>query len=120
MGVSAKSKAKSAARAQSQGKNLKKKAKIHTSVHWKKPYTKHHRKQPAFPKFALEGKPKVNKFSVLKYPLNTEVAVRKIENDNTLIFIVDNRANKPGIKNAFIRLPADEDALSVASNIGIL
>merc|ERR1712065_24797 len=109
--VSAKSKAKSAARAQSQGKNLKKKAKIHTSVHWKKPYTKHHRKQPAFPKFALEGKPKVNKFSVLKYPLNTEVAVRKIEKDNTLI-------RPDGLKKAYIRLPADEDALSVASNIG--
>lgn len=37
---------------------------------------------------------------VLKYPLTTESAMKKIEDNNTLVFIVDVRANKRQIKDA--------------------
>ena len=39
-------------------------------------------------------------FDVLKYPINTEKAVRIIEMENKLTFIVDRKASKTDIKNA--------------------
>jgi len=40
-------------------------------------------------------------FSVILYPLNTEKAVRKMESENTLIFIVARGATKTAVKRAF-------------------
>eukprot|EP01051_Picozoa_sp_SAG22_P035006 SAG22_NODE_16198_length_331_cov_0.594828_2_plen_77_part_01 len=37
---------------------------------------------------------------VIKYPLTTESAMKKIEDNNTLVFIVDRKANKRQIKDA--------------------
>jgi large subunit ribosomal protein L23 len=37
-------------------------------------------------------------YDVLKYPLSTEKAVRQMETENKLIFIVDPKANKKTIK----------------------
>lgn len=37
-------------------------------------------------------------YEVLKYPLSTEKAVRQMEAENKLIFIVDTRATKTAIK----------------------
>merc|ERR1711890_222994 len=66
------------------------------------------------------------------HPLNTESAMKKIEDHNTLVFIVDTKSNKrqikdavktlkintlirpDGRKKAFVRLEADVDALDVA------
>jgi large subunit ribosomal protein L23Ae len=76
---------------------------------------------------------------VLKYPLTTESAMKKIEDNNTLVFIVDVRASKKKIKDAvkgmydiqcakvntlirpdgqkkaYVRLTPDYDALDVAN-----
>jgi large subunit ribosomal protein L23Ae len=76
---------------------------------------------------------------VLIHPLNTESAMKKIEENNTLVFIVDVKANKrqiaaalkkqydvttvkintlirpDGSKKAFARLTADVDALDIAA-----
>ncbi|KAJ2629074.1 60S ribosomal protein L25, partial [Coemansia sp. RSA 1290] len=84
---------------------------------------------------------KVSSSVILKQPLNTETAMKKIEDHNTLVFLVDVRANKrhiktavkklydvdaakintlirpDGVKKAFIRLPADVDALDVANKV---
>lgn len=81
---------------------------------------------------------------VLKFPLTTESANQKIEENNTLVFIVDARATKKqikaavnrmydiqcekvntlirpdGQKKAYVRLTADYDALDVANKIGII
>ena len=38
--------------------------------------------------------------SVIKYPLSTEKAIRMMESQNRLIFIVDNKATKKDIKEA--------------------
>lgn len=70
--------------------------------------------------------------------------MKKIEDQNTLVFIVDVRANKPqikaaikslydikaakvntlvrpdGQKKAYVRLSSDYDAIDVASKIGII
>jgi large subunit ribosomal protein L23Ae len=83
-------------------------------------------------------------FRVIKYPLSTDMAMKKIEENNTLTFIVDSRANKTqikkairklynvktakvntlirpdGLKKAYIRLAAVHDALDIANKIGIV
>ena len=83
-------------------------------------------------------------FRVVRYPLTSDKAMRKIEVNNTLTFIVDARANKTqikkaimslyqvkaakcntlitpqGLKKAYIRLAPVHDALDVANKIGIL
>ena len=37
---------------------------------------------------------------IIKYPLSTEKAIRLMESENKLVFIVDEKANKQEIKNA--------------------
>ena len=83
-------------------------------------------------------------YSIIKYPLTTESSMKKIEDNNTLVFIVDVRADKKkirdavsqmydiqikkvntlirpdGQKKAYVRLTADFDALDVANKIGII
>lgn len=43
-------------------------------------------------------------FAIVKYPLTTESAMKKIEEHNTLVFITDLRANKSQIKAAVKKL----------------
>jgi large subunit ribosomal protein L23Ae len=81
---------------------------------------------------------------ILKHPLANENALAKIESNNTLVFIVDARANKKqikeavkrmydiecmkvntlirpnGDKKAYCRLTEDCDAVEVANKIGII
>ena len=59
------------------------------------------------PKFSRKSVPKVNpldQYAILKYPLTTESAMKKIEDNNTLVFIVDTRANKRQITDAVRRM----------------
>lgn len=42
--------------------------------------------------------------NVINYPLTTESAMKKIEDNNTLVFIVDKRASKPSIMMAVEKL----------------
>ena len=86
----------------------------------------------------------VDKYKTIKFPLTTESAMKKIEDHNTLVFIVDLAANKrqikaavqdmyqieclkvntlirpDGKKKAYVRLAPDYDALDVANKIGII
>ncbi|GER24560.1 ribosomal protein L23a [Striga asiatica] len=82
--------------------------------------------------------------SIIKYPLNTEAAMKAMLERNTLVFVVDKRANKPeikdvvekmfqirakkvntlinydGTKKAFVMLARDCNALDVAKRINLL
>jgi len=83
-------------------------------------------------------------FNVIQFPLTTEAAMKKIEDNNTLVFITHTRANKyhikasikklydvevakvntlirpDGKKKAYVHLTRDYDALDVANKIGII
>merc|ERR1719449_540642 len=99
------------------------------------------------PKYTRKYRPRSNgldRYQILKYPLTTESAMKKIEENNTLVFIVDVRASKSqikesikkmydidtqkintlirpdGQKKAYVRLTQDYDALDVANKIGII
>ena len=61
-------------------------------------------RQPKYKRNAVPKLPKFDKFRVIKHPLTTESAMKKIEGNNTLVFICDTRANKRQIKNAVAEL----------------
>jgi large subunit ribosomal protein L23Ae len=46
----------------------------------------------------------MDQFRTIRHPLNTESAMKKIEDHNTLVFIVDLKANKRNIKDAVKKL----------------
>eukprot|EP00922_Rhytidocystis_sp_ex-Travisia-forbesii_P008415 GHVS01012370.1.p1 GENE.GHVS01012370.1~~GHVS01012370.1.p1 ORF type:complete len:190 (+),score=24.49 GHVS01012370.1:43-570(+) len=88
--------------------------------------------------------PRLDSYAIIRSPLTTESAMKKIEENNTLVFLCDVRANKrqirdtvkkmydvnclkvntlirpDGQKKAYVRLTSDYDALDVANKIGII
>merc|ERR1712183_1121545 len=137
-------KGKKAANAVKGGRHQLAKKKIRTSVHFKRPSTLRLDRQPKCPKKSVPSRARLDKFSVVKYPLTTESAMKKIEDNNTLVFIVDPKCNKnqikkavkelyeveiakvntlirpTGDKKAYVKLAPDHDALETASKIGII
>ncbi|SCM05344.1 60S ribosomal protein L23, putative [Plasmodium chabaudi chabaudi] len=119
--------------------------KITTSIRFKRPRTLRLKKNPKCPKILKSCHTKtLDKYGIIKYPLTSEKAMKKIEEINTLVFICDKRADKRkikksvkslfdikcakvnvlnrlnGDKKAYVRLSKDHDALEVANKIGIL
>merc|ERR1712046_361254 len=120
-----KAKAKAAAKAITKGKSTQQR-KIRTNIRFHLPHTLSKDRDP-------------------KYPRTTKSAMKKIEENNTLVFIVDVRASKSqikeaikkmyepidvlkintlvrpdGQKKAYVHLTQDFDALDVANKIGII
>ncbi|KAK6162273.1 hypothetical protein DH2020_002114 [Rehmannia glutinosa] len=52
------------------------------------------------PRISAPPRNKLDHYQILKYPLTTESAMKKIGDNNTLVFIVDIRADKKKIKDA--------------------
>lgn len=82
----------------------RKAARIHTKVHFYRPKTLVTPRKPnVLKKVAIKAKAG-QAFDIIKYPLTTETAMKKIEDDNTLVFIVSLTANKIQIKDAVKKL----------------
>ncbi|CAN6463474.1 unnamed protein product [Victoria cruziana] len=80
---------------------LKKRSKkIRTSVTFHRPKTLKKERHPKYPRISAPPKNKLDQYEILKHPLTTESAMKKIEDNNTLVFIVDIRADKKKIKAA--------------------
>ncbi len=47
---------------------------------------------------------KMDEFNIIKYPLSKEKAIRLMEKENKLLFVVDNKANKKEIKQAIEKM----------------
>jgi len=121
-----------------------KRGRFHSKTHFYRTQTL---QLPRNPKYASKSSQKLpcdDKFKIVKSPLTTESAMKKIEDNNTLVFLVDIKANKRQIRNAvkelyditalkvntlvrpdgskkaYVRLTADYDALDVANRIGII
>ena len=86
----------------------------------------------------------MDEYKILKYPLATEKAVKLMEMENKLIFIVDRKSTKSqikiaiqkafgvkvlnintsisheGIKKAYISLSAETPAIDVATKLGLM
>merc|ERR1719265_16094 len=122
----------------------KKQAKVRKNVHFFRPKTLKQARKPMYPRKAIARSPLLDKFKIIRYPLTTESAMKKIEELNTLVFIVDTRANKrqikdavsqmydvtaskvntlirpDGKKKAYVHLTKNYDALDIANRIGII
>ncbi|CAD7679363.1 unnamed protein product [Nyctereutes procyonoides] len=120
------------------------KEKLRRSPTFRGPKTLHLRRQPKYPRKRAPRRNKLDHYAIIKFPLTTESAMKKIEDNNTLVFIVDVKANKhqmkqavkklydievakvnilirpDGEKKAYVRLAPDYDALGVANKIGII
>ncbi|EFN67039.1 60S ribosomal protein L23a [Camponotus floridanus] len=118
--------------------------KIRTSVHFHRPKTFRPPRNPKYPRKSVPNRNRMDAFNIIKFPLTTEAAMKKIEDNNTLVFIVHTSANKyhikasikklydvdvakvntlmrpDGKKKAYVRLTRDYDALDVANKIGII
>lgn len=117
---------------------------VRTSVHFHRPRTLKLPRSPRYPRKSVPRREKLDAYAIIKHPLTTESAMKKIEDTNTLVFIVDVKSNKPQIrlavkklynidvqkvntlitpnheKKAYVRLAPDYDALDVANKIGII
>ena len=100
----AKADALKAKKAVLKGKHQKIKRKVRTSVHFHRPKTLERPRKPRYPRKSAPRRPKLDHYGIIKHPLTTESAMKKIEDNNTLVFIVDLRANKPQIKQAVKKL----------------
>lgn len=144
LGVKAAQKATSAAKKVEKGVWTKRTRKVRTSASFRRPHTRILQRKPKCPKKSVPHRPRLDRFSIIKHPLTTESAMKKIEDNNTLVFIVDLKANKiqiemavkklyqigvqsvntlirpDGQKKAYVRLAPDYDALDVANKIGII
>ena len=125
---------------------IRRKYKVRTNLRFFRPHTLQVASRPKYVRStsSLKLPAKFDKFSVLVHPLNTEKANKMMTERNTLTFIVDRRANKvqikkafndihkvkplsintlvrpDGQKKAFIRLRPENDAVGVASKMGMI
>jgi large subunit ribosomal protein L23Ae len=118
--------------------------KVRTTVRFRRPRTLRLPRNPKYPRKSVPSRNRMDAFNIIKYPLTTEAAMKKIEDNNTLVFQVHLRANKnhvraavrklydikvakvnclirpDGKKKAYVRLARDYDALDIANKIGII
>ncbi|KAA6397443.1 MAG: putative 60S ribosomal protein L23a [Streblomastix strix] len=118
--------------------------KIRKSVHFHLPKTLRTKRKPRFPRKVVSNIKHKEDFDIIRYPVTTESAMRKIENLNTLVFIVDLHASKPqikralqrlysvkcrdvntlitpkGQKKAYVRLNPEHEAIDIANKIGMV
>ncbi|KAK4569855.1 60S ribosomal protein L25 [Recurvomyces mirabilis] len=132
-------KANAAAKATLRGVNSHKVRKVRTNTSFHQPKTLSLSRSPKYPRKSVPHVPRLDAGKVIIHPLNTESAMKLIEENNTLVFIVDTKANKrqikqalktlydvetirintmirpDGSKKAFARLTPDVDALDIAA-----
>lgn len=118
--------------------------KVRTTPSFHRPKTLRLARNPRYPRKSAPHLQRSDACKTLLFPLNTESAMKKIEDVNTLVFIVDRKTNKrqikqalkqaydveaakvntlirpDGKKKAFIRLTPDQDALDVSNRIGLI
>mmetsp|Transcript_67339 Transcript_67339/g.108473 ORF Transcript_67339/g.108473 Transcript_67339/m.108473 type:complete len:152 (-) Transcript_67339:43-498(-) len=118
--------------------------KVRTNVRFFRPKTLIKARDPKYPRKSTETMYKLDKYRIIQCPVTTESAMKKIEEINTLVFLVDIKATKPkikeavrqlydvkcakvntlirpdGRKKAYVHLTQDYDALDVANRIGII
>jgi len=78
--------------------------KVRTKTHFYRPKTLRLARNPKVVRKSVRkneaGLQRLDKYSIVRFPLTTESAMKKIEDNNTLVFIVNEKANKRQIKAA--------------------
>ena len=86
--------------------------KVRKSTSFHLPKTLKLSRAPKYPRKSIPHQPRLDAGQVLIHPLNTESAMKKIEENNTLVFIVDTKANKRQIKEALKKM-YDVDTIKI-------
>ena len=139
---SATTQAKAAAKKATKGNHANVTKKVRTSTTFRRPKTLALARKPTYPRKSVAHLPRLDAYKIIISPLSTESAMKKIEENNTLVFIVDIKSNKrtikeavkklynvdalnvntlirpDGTKKAYVRLSPDVDALDIANTIG--
>lgn len=84
--------------------NSHKKTKVRLSTTFHRPKTLALSRSPKYPRKSIPHEPRLDEHKIIVHPLNTEGALKKIEEQNTLVFIVDVKSNKAQIKQALKKL----------------
>merc|ERR1712034_148845 len=100
--------ASAAAKAALKGVHSHKVRKVRLSTTFHQPKTLQLSRAPKYPRKSVPHEPRLDEHKVIIHPLNTESAMKKIEEINTLV-------RPDGSKKAFARLTADVDALDIAA-----
>ncbi|KAF1854721.1 hypothetical protein Lal_00011155 [Lupinus albus] len=87
-------KAQDAAKAALKGSNSHKKVKARFSTSFHRPKTLITSRAPKYPRRSIPHQPRLDEHKIIVHPLNTESAMKKMEENNTLVFIVDIKSNK--------------------------
>ena len=74
--------------------------KMRTKLRFFQPKTLKLARNPKYARKSVPSQNTMDKYRVLQHPLTTESAMKKIEENNTLVFIVDKLSNKRQIKDA--------------------
>jgi large subunit ribosomal protein L23Ae len=138
-----KSKASTALKATKKGVQQTRSVAPRKSVHFYRPKTLTLQRKPKYEKKAIHLT-LADDYAVLLHPLCSESAMKQMETNNTLVFIVSHKSNKfsikkaasslygmkvkkvntlitpMGVKKAYIRLSPEQEALEVADTIGII
>merc|ERR1719474_1480635 len=70
------------------------------TVHFTRPRTFRPVRNPKYPRKSTPKRTYLDAYNIIKHPYTTESAMKKIEDNNTLVFIVDVKSNKHQIKSA--------------------
>ncbi|KAB0388514.1 hypothetical protein E2I00_009675 [Balaenoptera physalus] len=73
-------------------------------VTFRRPKTLQLKRQHKYPQKNTPRRNKLDHYAIIKFSLTTKSAMKKIEDNNTLVFIVDGKANKHQIKQAVKKL----------------
>jgi large subunit ribosomal protein L23Ae len=102
------SKARSTSKRNKKGEHSKRSHKIRTKTRFFIPRTRHTVSKPTYARNVRDlfqtKIVKFDKWTVFRKPLATEKAMKKIEDENTLVFLVDPHASKCKIKEAFAKI----------------
>merc|ERR1740123_740412 len=63
--------------------------KVRNNVHFFRPKTLIKPRDPKYPRKSTETREKMDKYRIIQCPVTTESAMKKIEEINTLVFLVD-------------------------------
>ena len=120
------------------------KQKVWTKVAFHRPKTQKTEVAHKVKKVSYQKFPTFDKFAIILHPVSSESAIRTIEDNNTLVFVVDPKATKKqikkaceqlynikpvkvntlirpdGSKKAYVKIPKEKEALEIANKIGIM
>ena len=126
------------------GSHLKRTHKVYETPRFVRPLTLAQKRTGKFKRVSAQSVGRDNKYSIIQYPISGESATKLMEEQNTIVFIVDLKSNKhqikkafkdrwgakvrkvntlirpDGRKKAFITLTAENEAVELGSKVGMI